>query len=172
MPANTCATRLSVVCPASTDACPGSERDTSARSCRVVMAAQRASCDSSPRQASTTVGSNHFPERRRTSANPAAGPPSAANTSNICASPSTRAAIGIWSPFNPRGWPWPSQCSSSVRTASATPAPKLSCRTISAPRSQRICTSRVAAFCPSRAIEATRFARSNHDAPGALCSSA
>ena len=88
--------------------------------------------------ASTSAGSNQRPARLRSHAprprgrRPRRGRSRPSGRGRGCA-PSS----GISSPRSPRGWPPPSQCSSSARIASAVSALKPSMSAISAPRSQR-----------------------------------
>ena len=72
---------------------------------------------------------------------PRSTPPSAWKISAVWARHRMRPSSGISSPRSPRGWPPPSQCSSSARIASAVSASRPSSSAISAPRSQRACIS-------------------------------
>jgi hypothetical protein len=77
-----------------------------------------------------------------------------------------RPRSGISSPPRPRGCPWPSQCSSSARIASAVGDSSPSRYAISAPRSQRACMS-ARVTCPSDLIASSRSTRVRTDLRGA-----
>ena len=70
-------------------------------------------------KASTSAGSNHSPLRRRATSCAARGPAAAWKISAVWARQRIRPSSGISSPRRPRGWPPPSQCSSSARIPSA-----------------------------------------------------
>ena len=111
------------------------------------------------------VGADREERRRRPRVEPArrcarapfgaaAGPWVARKTSAVCARQAIRASSGISSPGRRYGWPPPSQCSSSARTASAVAVGKPSLRRSSAPRSQRVST----IACPRPRARAARRA--------------
>ena len=77
-----------------------------------------------------------------------------------------RPSSGISVPARPRGWPRPSQCSSSARIASAVRSERPTSFAISAPRSQRASISeRVTS--PSSLIASSRSSRARSERPGA-----
>ena len=89
----------------------------------------------------TRSGSNQVPARRSATAQASSTPPAAWKISTVWARQRMRPSSGICSPSSQRGCPCPSQCSSSVRIASAVPSVSPIMRAISAPRSQRACIS-------------------------------
>ena len=128
--------------------------------------AQKAASLRNAPSAFTSSGSNQAPERRAATAYASSIPPAAWKISTVCARHRIRPRSGIWSPSSQRGWPWPSQCSSSARIASAVPSDRPIMRAISAPRSHRACISeRVTS--PSSLIASRRSSLTFGDSFGA-----
>ena len=96
--------------------------------------ARRRACRPAPGRTSPRCASWPSPQA-------AATPPAAWKISTVWARQTMRASSGISSPRRPRGWPRPSQCSSSARIASAVSVVRPIRSAISAPRSQRACIS-------------------------------
>jgi len=114
------------------------------RSCRLVVCAVagRHCIHSVPSRcrdsaAFTTSGSNQCPLRSRKARIACSGLRSSANTSRCCATAITRASGEIDVSLARSGYPLPSQCSSSDRTACAVSSLNPILRTILAPRSHR-----------------------------------